>query len=85
MWLECWFNLSPGYKVQVGPALFLPDGGGEGEVQVMRTRLVVSSTQGINARPRQLFIFFRVADPVQFLPDPDPANQNFKSGSGSCF
>ena len=25
----------------------------------------------------------RVADPVHFRPDPDPANQNFKSGSGS--
>ena len=29
----------------------------------------------------------RVADPVHFRPDPDPANQNFKPdpGSGSCF
>ena len=26
----------------------------------------------------------RVADPVHFRPDPDPANQNFKTGSGSC-
>ena len=24
----------------------------------------------------------RVADPVHFRPDPDPANQNFKIGSG---
>ena len=25
----------------------------------------------------------RAADPVHFRPDPDPANQNFKIGSGS--
>ena len=28
-------------------------------------------------------LFGRVADPVHFRPDPDPANQNFKTGSGS--
>ena len=29
------------------------------------------------------FVEGRVADPVHFRPDPDPANQNFKIGSGS--
>ena len=44
-------------EVQVRPALFLPEGGGEGEVQVMSSRWVVNSAEGINTWPLHLELF----------------------------
>ena len=45
--------------------------------EVLR-ELGILSIQVEGGRVSYLSIFFRVADPVPFWPDPDPANQNFK-------
>ena len=48
--------------------------------QVSLTKKKKIRTLGLGTVPYQS-IEYRVADPAHFRPDPDPANQNFKTGS----